>query len=70
MKTTTAFVITIITLLGGMVFATFFKTAPYVAFSTTVGIVFSALAGKKLIQKHASFNGALKNNKGRTDNEL
>jgi len=60
MKTTSCFVITIITLLGGMIFATFFKGVPYTAFATSVSAVFGALAGKKLIQKHTNFNGGIK----------
>ena len=54
-KTTHALLITLGVLVGGFVWATFYPVAPYVAFSGTVGLVFGAYAGKRLLQKKEGF---------------
>lgn len=55
-KTTHAFIITLLVLTGGFMWATFFPGAPFVAFSGTVGLVFAGYSGKRLMQKKKEFN--------------
>lgn len=55
LKTTQAFLITLATLLSGFIWATFYPDSPYVSFAGTVGLVFGAYAGKRLIQKKEEF---------------
>ena len=55
MRTYQAFLLCIATLVGGFVWATFFPQAPFVSFSGTVGLVFGAYAGKRLLQKKEEF---------------
>ena len=55
LKTTHALLITLGVLVGGFVWATFFPQSPFVSFSGTVGLVFGAYAGKRLLQKKEEF---------------
>ena len=55
---THAYILTLASLLCGMVFTTWFPAAPYGVFAPTVGIIFGAYITKRLIQKEAKFNGA------------
>lgn len=51
-----AYILTLVSLLSGMAFTTFFPAAPYGIFAPTVGIVFGAYITKRLVQKSAKFS--------------
>lgn len=53
--TTKGFLITTALLFAGFIWTTFYQSAPYTTLATTLGIVFGALAGKRLIQKREAF---------------
>jgi len=55
LRTTHAVLIAIGLLTASYVWATFFPTAPFQAFATTLGLVFGAYAGKRLLQKKEEF---------------
>ena len=55
MRTYQAFLLCLTALTGGFIWTTFYPVAPYVAFSGTVGLVFGAYAGKRLLQKKEEF---------------
>ena len=42
-------------LVAGFIWATFFTDAPYTTFAGTLGLVFTAYAGKRLLQKKEGF---------------
>lgn len=56
MKTWQAFVMCIALLTAGFVFTTYNMNAPYIAYSGAVGMVFTAYAGKRLLQKKDEFS--------------
>lgn len=55
---THAYILTLASLLCGMVFTTYFPAAPYGVFAPTVGVIFGAYITKRLAQKSALFNGS------------
>jgi hypothetical protein len=50
-NTSRGFLITIILLFVGFIWASIKPAAPYATFASTVGLIFGALAGKRLAQK-------------------
>lgn len=56
-KSSMAFVIYVISMLGAYVFTGFFKEAPYLTFATQLTIGFGVFITKRLFQKHSRFNG-------------
>jgi len=54
---THAYILTLASLLCGMVFTAYFPAAPYGVFAPTVGLIFGAYITKRLAQKSAKFNG-------------
>ena len=56
MKTWQAFVMCMALLTAGFVFTTYSASAPYTTYAGTIGIVFAAYAGKRLMQKKGEFN--------------
>lgn len=56
-NTSKAFIITLFLLFAGFLWTSFFANAPYSTFATTIGLVFGANAGKRLMQKRKEFNG-------------
>ena len=55
MKTYQAFLLSVAVLVAGFLFATFFHDAPYATFAGTLGLVFAAYSGKRLLQKKEEF---------------
>ena len=55
MRTYQAFILCVAVLAAGFIWATFFTDAPYVTFAGTLGLVFGAYAGKRLLQKKEGF---------------
>ena len=55
MRTHQAFLLCVAVLAAGFIWATFLKDAPYVTFAGTLGLVFGAYAGKRLLQKKEGF---------------
>ena len=43
-------------LAAGFIWATFLKDAPYTTFAGTLGLVFAAYTGKRLLQKKEEFS--------------
>ena len=56
MRTHQAFRLCVAVLAAGFIWATFFTDAPYTTFASTLGLVFGAYTGKRLLQKMESFN--------------
>lgn len=56
MRTWQAFVMCIALLTAGFVFTTYNIGAPYATYAGTIGIVFGAYAGKRLLQKKEEFS--------------
>jgi hypothetical protein len=58
---TQAYILTLASLLCGMVFTTWYPAAPYGVFAPTVSVIFGAYITKRLIQKEAKFGGGSEN---------
>lgn len=56
-STSLAFVMYVVAMSGGMVFATFIESVPFLAFATQFTIGFVAYITKRLIQKKKEYNG-------------
>jgi dolichol kinase len=56
MNTTKSFIIWIIGLYIGFIWATFFPNAPFQVFATALTAGLGAVIGKRLFQKHNKFN--------------
>ena len=50
-----AFLLTLLSLLAGYIWRSFYPSAPYEMFATTVGAVFGGYITKRVIQKQAKF---------------
>ena len=50
-----AFILTLLSLLSAFILRTFYPSAPFEMFATTVGAVFGAYITKRVIQKQAKF---------------
>jgi len=55
MRTYQAFILCVAVLTAGFIWASFFTEAPYTTFAGTLGLVFGAYAGKRLLQKKEDF---------------
>jgi hypothetical protein len=58
---TQAYILTLASLLCGMVFTTYFTAAPYGVFAPTVGVIFGAYLTKRLAQRSPTFGGGQTN---------
>lgn len=62
-----AFILTLLALLAGYVWRSFYATAPYEMFATTVGAVFGGYIAKRAITKKAAYNPPCNGTNGDTE---